>query len=456
MSTKQNNIQTRFHRQLTYKPQLVSGQTIRKVFLKALMIIILLFPPHIADAQNSKSKGRITMIEQVRKRLSECEASAKEPLLKDHFRSLRILFEQCQVYGTVTGADSIANKEIDECGAAILADLKGPGTKWETYLAGRPLVSFAPNMQEQSVQPYAMSLPAGYKSGNSYPLIVMLHGGVTGITPLRYVMYMMEFPVMPGANVRHKSNAKQSYLMVWPYLRGNSRIDTYTDMDISMLIDHMHKRTNVDLDRVYCAGFSLGAMNTWTEAFCSPDRWAAILVFHGAIGIPTTSMPVASNAAHLPFRLATGENDKISVEHTKLMTEFLSRAGIKPEVEIRPGVAHEVIGLEENIDWLLQFKRIRPSTFSYTEFLDGFNGTRGITMGGIQGDAGFKCTIEGSKITLEVKGCKTISVDPSNPGLNIKGETTVIINGTMNRITPPFPKRPQSFTIHETNTTTLK
>jgi predicted esterase len=409
------------------------------------LLFLYLFSNLLVEA-NDPAKN--ATIDRILDKLSQCETKATEPLLKDHFYSMRLLFEQLDAFRKAGVNDTASAREIEECGSILLADLEGPGSRWETYLAGRPLVMVAPNYQDLSLQSYLLTLPENWNQNTIYPMVFMLHGGVAGLTPLRYAMFLMEFPVLAGAKVRHKTNANKAYYLVSPYLRGNKRIDSYTDGDISMIMNHMIKKTNVDQDRVYCAGFSLGAMNTWTEAFARPDRWAAVLVHHGALGYPDIPMESISNAANFPFRISTGENDKISVIDTKKMSEYLTQAGIRNEVEIRPGVGHEIIGIEEGIQWMMQFKRNFPSSFSFVSPLEGFNGTRGITMERPKGLAGFQCKIEGHTIVIDVKGCKNISVDPSHPGLGMKGETALIINGTSYILKPPFPDKAKSFPVN--------
>lgn len=409
------------------------------------ILFLLLFTCLLVQA-NDPAKN--STIERILTKLAQCESNATEPQLKDHFSSLRLLFEQLDAFRKAGINDTTSDREIEECGTILLADLEGAGSKWETYLTGRPLVMFAPNYQDQTLQYYLLTLPNNWKSDTTYPMVFKLHGGMPGITPLRFAMYVMEFPVMFDAKIRHKTNTDQHYYLVTPYLRGNKRIDTNTDSDLSMILNHVIKKSKIDPDRVYCSGFSLGAMNTWTEAFARPDRWAAVLVHHGALGYPDIPMEAIANASAIPFRLSTGENDKISVIDTKKMSEYLTQAGIQNEVEIRPGVGHESVGIEENTQWMMQFERKFPSTFSFVSPLEGFNGTRGITMERPKGQAGFQCKIEGQTITIDVKGCRSISVDPSNPGLGMKGETTVIINGSSYILKPPFPAKAKSFPVN--------
>jgi predicted esterase len=408
------------------------------------ILLMVLFTSLLVEA---KQPEKNSTIEKILDKLSQCERKAVEPLLKDHFSSLHLLFEQLDAFRKAGENDTTSAREIEECGTILLADLEGAGSKWETYLAGRPLVMVAPNYQDLSLQSYLLTLPENWNKDKTYPMVCMLHGGVPGLTPLRYAMFLMEFPVLAGAKVRHKTNANHAYYQVSPYLRGNKRIDSTTDSDISMILSQMFKKTKVDQDRVYCAGFSLGAMNTWTEAFARPDRWAAVLVHHGALGYPDIPMESISNAS-FPFRISTGENDKISVTDTKKMSEYLSREGIRNETEIRPGVGHEIIGIEEGIQWMMQFKRNFPASFSFVSPLEGFNSTRGITMERPKGQAGFQCKMEGQTIVINVKGCKSISVDPSHPGLGLKGETTLIINGTSYILKPPFPVKATSYPVN--------
>ena len=145
-----------------------------------------------------------------------------------------------------------------------------------------------------------------------------------------------------------------------------------------------------------------GGMNTWHQAFSHPDRWAAVLIQHGAPGNPSMDSPVLANAAHIPFKIATGEDDKLSrPKLNQVMADSLTKAGIHVEVEIKPGVGHQPVGYEEDIEWMLQFTRKRPATFSFVAPESWLAGTRGITMERPGPMARFTCRNEGSTITLE-------------------------------------------------------
>lgn len=155
---------------------------------------------------------------------------------------------------------------------------------------------------------YLLHLPSFYKSSNTYPLVVALHG--YGDHP----RFMEQY-----TNLSRKAD-KEKFLVVYPYGTKNNSIKKFSwnggsccgealnkNIDdvlfINNLVEDLEKKYKIDPKKIYLTGFSNGGLLTYRIASEKPDKFAAFAVVAGSIGgksrekdpyytIPTPKKPV--------------------------------------------------------------------------------------------------------------------------------------------------------------------
>jgi predicted peptidase len=112
---------------------------------------------------------------------------------------------------------------------------------------------------------------------------------------------------------------------------------------------------NIDEDRIYLTGLSMGGYGTWYTAMACPDRFAAI--------VPVCGGGMAWNAGVLkmPVWAFHGAEDKsVSPVQSDEMVAKLKSLGADVTYSRIDGVGHNVwenAYTEELIDWLLKIKK---------------------------------------------------------------------------------------------------
>lgn len=118
--------------------------------------------------------------------------------------------------------------------------------------------------------PYLLYLPENYSAaGEKVPMILFLHGRGESHGPLSIVAKW-------GPPRRLAAGEQMKYLVVSPQCPGES---SWTNAEqqtrLEELLAHIKKNYNVDTDRVYLTGLSMGGYGSWKLAASHPEMFAA-------------------------------------------------------------------------------------------------------------------------------------------------------------------------------------
>jgi pimeloyl-ACP methyl ester carboxylesterase len=129
---------------------------------------------------------------------------------------------------------------------------------------------------DDSVQPYAVTLPAGYgrDRGKKYPLHVVLHGRTAALTEVSF---------LHSFNGDKAAPKEQDWVQLDLYGRGNNAYRWAGESDVLEAVDHfvaveagLGRGALLDLSRTVLRGFSMGGAGTWHLGLHRPDRYCVI------------------------------------------------------------------------------------------------------------------------------------------------------------------------------------
>lgn len=176
---------------------------------------------------------------------------------------------------------------------------------------------------------YLLYLPKEYgkEADKKWPLMVFLHGSgergsdlekVKTHGPPKLIAAGKEFP----------------FLVVSPQApeRGGWDVETLNGM-----LDEVMAKYNVDPDRVYLTGLSMGGGGTWAWATANPERFAAIAPICG-FGSPFS----ARRLKNVPAWVFHGEKDPtVPVKESHLMVDAMQAAGGDVKLTLYPNAGHD-------------------------------------------------------------------------------------------------------------------
>lgn len=194
---------------------------------------------------------------------------------------------------------------------------------------------------------YALHIPANIKEKK--PLLIFLHGSGEKGTDIEKVKIHGPFKYLKD----HKLDA---YVLA-PQCPENEEWDAEV---LYRLILKIQKENNIDSDRIYVTGLSLGGWGTWNLAFAHPDMFAAIVPISGFVDL--VQLEQSCKVAKIPTRIFHGlMDDVVNIDYAITIYKELKKCNSNAELTIFDDAGHDswsrVYDNQEIYDWM--FKQIR-------------------------------------------------------------------------------------------------
>lgn len=198
---------------------------------------------------------------------------------------------------------------------------------------------------------YLIALPEGYdKENEAVPLLLFLHGaGERGNN--------LDLVKKHGPPKMVEKGHDFGAIVVSPQCPKNTWWTEHTDVLLA-LIDKIEKEHNVDRDRIYVTGLSMGGYGTFALSAAAPQRFAAAVPICGG-GTRTQAKTLSS----LPMWVFHGDADKvIPVDESTRMVKAMNQVnGEHAKLTIYEGVGHNswdrAYGDKAMWKWLFEQKR---------------------------------------------------------------------------------------------------
>lgn len=201
----------------------------------------------------------------------------------------------------------------------------------------------------KSISEYLLYLPQDYKetSYKRWPLVLFLHGAGERGNDLEAV----------------KKNGLPKLVeegQDFPFIIASPQCPAgrwWSTDDLNLLLDNLIEEYDIDIDRIYVTGLSMGGFATWEIAMRFPDRFAAIAPVCGG-GNPQQ----ACRLKNIPTWAFHGAKDVVVFPYqTEKMVEVLRKCGGKVQYTLYPEADHDswtaTYENPELYDWLLQQKK---------------------------------------------------------------------------------------------------
>ena len=209
--------------------------------------------------------------------------------------------------------------------------------------------------------PYRLFTPRNYNKQRKYPLVLWLHGGAgRGNDNLKQVA---------GGNIlgSHvwtlpENQEKHPCFVVAPQCPENEMWTTPDDKSsgemrlVMELLESLRPRFNLDAQRFYVTGQSMGGFGTWCAISDHPRMFAAAVPVCGG-----GNVSAARNLTKTPIWAFHGETDNaVSVERSRQMIAAIRQAGGTPRYTEYKGRGHviwdEVFNEPELVPWVFAQK----------------------------------------------------------------------------------------------------
>lgn len=189
---------------------------------------------------------------------------------------------------------------------------------------------------------YGLFVPSTYDKEKKTPLMIALHG--LGSNPQQ----IMRYPQLTDLAEKH------GYVVAAPMGYNNSgwygqkptfgrkpepaNLHELSEKDVMNVLEIVKKDYNIDPDRIYLMGHSMGGGGTFHLALKYPDIWAALGPIAPAIFRPASEV---EKIKHIPVILIQGEKDNlVRVSMVRPWAAKMKELGMKHEYIEVPGGDH--------------------------------------------------------------------------------------------------------------------
>ncbi|MBE9461138.1 alpha/beta hydrolase-fold protein [Dyadobacter subterraneus] len=208
--------------------------------------------------------------------------------------------------------------------------------------AGPQVLTFF-SSADDTEQPYGLYIPKNYDSAKKYPLVMMLHGAGSN--------HRLELRRVFGkSNVGDETDVEASryfpewedvdFIVATPLARGTAGYQGIPEMDVYDVLADVKKRFNIDENRTYLTGLSMGGGGTLWIGLTRPDIWAAIAPVCAAP--PAGTIDLAGNASNFPVHFFHGDKDPVvPVESSRNWVAKMQDLGVEVTYKEFVDVKHD-------------------------------------------------------------------------------------------------------------------
>lgn len=195
---------------------------------------------------------------------------------------------------------------------------------------------------------YLLSLPENYEQEEKWPLILFLHGAGERGNDLEKVK-------VHGPPKLIAAGQKFPFIVVSPQC---AKDRWWQAVELSLLLDEIVEKYQVDEDRIYVTGLSMGGFGTWSLVQHAPHRFAAIAPICGG-----GDRQFVKQYKHVPIWIFHGAKDRaVPVERSLEMADALKKQQASPKLTIYPNAEHdswtETYNNPELYTWFLSHRRV--------------------------------------------------------------------------------------------------
>ncbi len=296
---------------------------------------------------------------------------------------------------------------------------------------------------------YSLRVPDAYDPARGWPLMVHLHG---------------RGKLVPFQGHRAPDYGEE-LIVLSPYGKGSVDYMGPAEADVLAALEEVKRLYNIDADRVYLGGASMGGTGAWHLATHYPDRFAALVAAsanaddrvweqlweedvpepeRGSVRwalrrLEGLDSPVAyaGNLLHVPSRVIHGDEDSVvPVGHARSMVAALEKAGAETEYHEMIGFGHNVAygqTREEQAAWLLEHRRkARPARVRYATdgrwpgayWVKRVVPARPLELAQVTAEV-----IGGRAVEVTTRNCAALELDLTAAPLDAEGEVAVSVDG---------------------------
>jgi predicted peptidase len=232
------------------------------------------------------------------------------------------------------------------------------------------LVRYYGGRYRDEVFRYRLLKPSEIKAGETYPLILYLHGagerGDDNVSQLKYLPEQMSRPEWqmryPCFLIAPQCRSGEQWVdHPWSSPKSVPMMEPTDQMKVAIqILEQVQSEQPIDASRIYLTGLSMGGYGSWELAMRMPERFAAVAPICGG-----GDERQAARLVGVPIWAWHGDADAaVPVERSRRMIDAIKKAGGNPKYTELEGIGHNSwIQAYDNpqgvVPWLFSQRRHR-------------------------------------------------------------------------------------------------
>ena len=250
---------------------------------------------------------------------------------------------------------------------------------------------------DETNQPYSIYIPKNFDETKEYPLVIFLHGAMSNNRlGLRRAFGLgnIQGTSFTEPGFVHKEDDLEAsrywpempdidYIVAAPLARGTAGYQGIPEQDVYDMLDDIKSRFNIDENRTYLTGLSMGGGGTLWLGLTRPDIWAAIAPTCPAS--PEGATDIYINGSNLPVHFFVGDKDGLMQGTIEWRDRFISIGAPVVDYVEYPGIGHNSWEYSYKdgfiFDWFAQFERdMFPKEVQFSTKLFKYNKAYWVTL----------------------------------------------------------------------------
>jgi dienelactone hydrolase len=197
---------------------------------------------------------------------------------------------------------------------------------------------------------YAVFVSSKVDKGTKSPLVIALHGRTA--QPTTIMRFARDAAELAGFIVAAPMGYHDRGWYGLDADRLTPQVREYSEKDVMNVLAFMRSEFDIDENRIYIMGSSMGGAGALFLAAKHPDLWAAVAA--GAPPLPRGQVNFAA-MRHLPVFLVHGDRDAaVSIEVSRNIVTSMKELGMTYEFREIPGGAHPH-AMQIGAPWMISF-----------------------------------------------------------------------------------------------------
>jgi predicted esterase len=183
---------------------------------------------------------------------------------------------------------------------------------------------------DNTLQPISLFVPTSYDPTKPTSLVVFLHGRGWSEADTLGVPFVRDLAQATGT------------IVAAPYARGDIQFADPAPADVYATLDAVQHAFNIDKNRIYLAGYSMGGFGVFEVAPAHADVWSALMCVSGSLTNEDRNDVVRKFRDKTIYIVSGVDDDNVPHRYSQISVRWLRESNVATRFYAQPGGGHSM------------------------------------------------------------------------------------------------------------------